>query len=100
MGVQYEELHPRGWLSEGRALAILRGAIAQRKGMPPIANTSAQITCCHAGPVVLFPKQTKVMVGGSPALCAGDVSANPSTSPCRRPPPASPAPTPTLSRPP
>ena len=27
-------------------------------------NISAVITCCHAGPVVLMPKQTKVMVGG------------------------------------
>jgi uncharacterized Zn-binding protein involved in type VI secretion len=49
--------------------------------MPPIANISAQITCCHAGPVVVFPKQTKVMVGGAPALCAGDISANPCTCP-------------------
>jgi hypothetical protein len=49
--------------------------------MPPIANTSAQITCCHAGPVVVIPKQVKVMVGGSPALCAGDISANPCTCP-------------------
>src|SRR4029079_17416195 len=49
--------------------------------MPPVVNVSAQITCCHAGPVVLFPKQTKVMVGGSPALCAGDISGNPTTCP-------------------
>lgn len=49
--------------------------------MPPLVNVSAQITCCHAGPVVLFPKQTKVMIGGSPALCAGDVTGNPTTCP-------------------
>jgi uncharacterized Zn-binding protein involved in type VI secretion len=49
--------------------------------MPPIANSSAVITCCHAGPVVVMPKQAKVMIGGSPALCAGDISANPCTCP-------------------
>jgi hypothetical protein len=49
--------------------------------LPPLVNVSAQITCCHAGPVVLFPKQTKVMVGGTPALCAGDISGNPTTCP-------------------
>jgi hypothetical protein len=49
--------------------------------MPPAVNISAQITCCHSGPVVLFPKQTKVMVGGAPALCAGDISGNPCTCP-------------------
>jgi hypothetical protein len=49
--------------------------------VPPLVNISAQITCCHAGPVVLMPKQTKVMVGGSPALCAGDVAGNPTTCP-------------------
>jgi hypothetical protein len=49
--------------------------------MPPAVNVSAMITCCHSGPVVLFPKQTKVLVGGAPALCAGDISANPCTCP-------------------
>ena len=49
--------------------------------MPPIANISAQITCCHAGMVTLFPKQTKVMVGGAPALCAGDIAGNPTICP-------------------
>jgi uncharacterized Zn-binding protein involved in type VI secretion len=49
--------------------------------MPPAVNVSAVITCCHSGPVVLFPKQTQVLVGGAPALCAGDISANPTTCP-------------------
>ena len=49
--------------------------------MPPAVNASAIITCCHSGPVVLFPKQTKVLVGGAPALCAGDIAGNPTTCP-------------------
>jgi|GEM_PF-2374366 len=49
--------------------------------MPPAVNTSAVITCCHSGPVTLIPKQTTVMVGGAPALCAGDISANPCACP-------------------
>jgi hypothetical protein len=49
--------------------------------MPPAVNINAQITCCHSGKVTLFPKQTKVMVGGAPALCAGDISANPTICP-------------------
>ena len=49
--------------------------------MPPIVNTSAVITCCHGGPVTIFPKQMKVLIGGAPALCAGDVAANPTACP-------------------
>ena len=49
--------------------------------MPPLVNISAQITCCHAGPVVLLPKQTTVMVGGAPALRVTDVAGNPTTCP-------------------
>ena len=49
--------------------------------MPPIANVSAVITCCHSGPVTLIPKQAKVIVGGAPALCAGDVAGNPTVCP-------------------
>ncbi len=49
--------------------------------MPPIVNASAVIQCCHMGPVVVFPKQTKVMIGGSPAICAGDIAGNPTTCP-------------------
>jgi hypothetical protein len=44
-------------------------------------NASAVITCCHGGPVVVFPKQAKVVIGGAPAICAGDISANPTTCP-------------------
>jgi hypothetical protein len=81
MGVEDEEFHPYGWLPWDEGEAILRGASAQGKALPPIANISAQITCCHAGPVVLFPKQTKVMVGGAPALRVMDVAGNPTTCP-------------------
>ena len=49
--------------------------------MPPAVNASAVITCCHMGPVVVIPKQVKVMVGGAPAICAGDISGNPTTCP-------------------
>ena len=55
--------------------------------MPPIANASAVVQCCHMGMVTVLPKQTKVLVGGSPALCAGDISGNP----CMCPVPPSPA---------
>jgi uncharacterized Zn-binding protein involved in type VI secretion len=49
--------------------------------MPPIVNVKADIACCHQGKVTLLPKQTKVLVGGAPALCAGDVAANPCLCP-------------------
>lgn len=55
--------------------------------MPPVVNVSADIACCHQGKVTVIPKQTKVLVGGSPAVCAGDVAANP----CLCPVPPSPA---------
>jgi hypothetical protein len=51
------------------------------RAMPPIVNASAVITCCHAGPVVVIPKQTKVLIGGAPAICAGDIAGNPTTCP-------------------
>jgi hypothetical protein len=44
--------------------------------MPPVVNVKADIACCHQGKVTLLPKQTKVIVGGAPALRAGDVAAN------------------------
>ena len=64
--------------------------------MPPLVNISAQVTCCHAGKVALFPKQTKVMVGGSPALCAGDIAANPTVCPVPPSPASKPCTTSTL----
>ena len=55
--------------------------------MPPIANASADIACCHQGKVTVVPKQQKVRIGGAFALCAGDIAA----SPCLCPVPPSPA---------
>ena len=49
--------------------------------MPPIVNTAAVIQCCHMGPVTIIPKQTKVLIGGSPAVCAGDIAGNPTVCP-------------------
>ena len=49
--------------------------------MPPVVNAAADIACCHQGKVAIIPKQFKVLVGGAPALCAGDISANPCLSP-------------------
>lgn len=49
--------------------------------MPPVVNASADIACCHQGKVAVIPKQTKVLVGGAPAVCAGDIAANPCVCP-------------------
>jgi hypothetical protein len=49
--------------------------------LPPAVNVSADIACCHQGKVTVFPKQTKVNVGGAFALCAGDIAANPCLCP-------------------
>jgi hypothetical protein len=49
--------------------------------LPPVANASADIACCHQGKVTVLPKQAKVIVGGSPALCAGDIAGNPCLCP-------------------
>jgi hypothetical protein len=45
--------------------------------MPPLINASAQIMCIHGGQLMLAPKQTKVLVGGAPALGIMDVAATP-----------------------
>ncbi len=46
--------------------------------MPPILNANAVVTCCHgAGMVQIIPKQSTVLVGGAPALRAGDIAGNP-----------------------
>jgi uncharacterized Zn-binding protein involved in type VI secretion len=54
--------------------------------MPPAVNASADVACCHQGKVTVIPTQTKVLIGGAPALCAGDIAA----SPCLCPVPPSP----------
>jgi hypothetical protein len=45
--------------------------------MLPIMNSSAALACCHQGTVTVPPRQAKVLVGGAPALCAGDIGGNP-----------------------
>jgi len=39
----------------------------------PIVTTAAKIMCAHGGQVTLLPKQVKVLAGGSPVLCLGDL---------------------------
>jgi hypothetical protein len=58
----------------------------------PILTTAAKIMCAHGGQVTLIPKQVKVLVGGQPALCVGDLVGapivggaqppTPTTAPC------------------
>lgn len=43
----------------------------------PVLNISAEIMCVHGGKVTLIPKQTQVLVGGSPALRTTDVMGSP-----------------------
>jgi len=46
--------------------------------LPPILNANAVVTCCHgAGTVQVIPKQTTVLIGGAPAIRAGDIAGNP-----------------------
>ena len=46
--------------------------------MPPICNVNAVMTCPHqAGMIKPLPKQTKVMVGGAPALRVTDMAGAP-----------------------
>lgn len=51
----------------------------------PILNAAAKITCAHGGQVTIIPKQFKVMVGGQPALCVGDLAGSPIVG-CAQPP--------------
>ncbi len=41
--------------------------------MAPIVTTAAKIMCAHGGQVTLIPKQMKVLAGGAPVLCVGDL---------------------------
>jgi hypothetical protein len=44
----------------------------------PILNASARLACCHqAGTVTLIPSQSTVLVGGAPAMVAGDIAGSP-----------------------
>jgi hypothetical protein len=43
----------------------------------PIVNSAAKIMCAHGGQVTIIPKQMKVLVGGQPALCVGDLVGSP-----------------------
>ena len=45
--------------------------------MPPVVNASATILCAHGGTVVVTPRQTKVLAGGSPILRASDLAGVP-----------------------
>jgi hypothetical protein len=46
--------------------------------MPPICNVNAVIQCPHQGGVAkLVPKQTKVNIGGAPAVRATDMPSTP-----------------------
>jgi hypothetical protein len=53
--------------------------------MPPIVTAAATITCVHGGQVTLIPKQTQVLIGGSPVLCEGDLMGSPIVG-CAQPP--------------
>jgi uncharacterized Zn-binding protein involved in type VI secretion len=51
----------------------------------PILTTAAKIMCAHGGQVMLIPKQMKVLVGGQPAMCVGDLVGSPIVG-CAQPP--------------
>src|SRR3954451_23727483 len=59
----------------------------------PILTTAAKIMCAHGGQVTLIPKQVKVLVGGQPALCLGDLVGSPIVG-CGQPPAPTTAPWP------
>lgn len=43
----------------------------------PIITSAAKIMCAHGGQVTLIPKQVKVLAGGQPVLCVGDLVGSP-----------------------
>ena len=51
----------------------------------PILTTAAKIMCAHGGQVTLIPKQMKVLAGGQPVLCVGDLVGAPIVG-CAQPP--------------
>ena len=51
----------------------------------PIITTNAKIMCAHGGQVTLIPKQFKVLAGGAPVVCLGDLVGAPIVG-CAQPP--------------
>ncbi len=51
----------------------------------PIVTTAAKIMCAHGGQVTLIPKQFKVLAGGQPVMCLGDLVGSPIIG-CAQPP--------------
>jgi hypothetical protein len=51
----------------------------------PIVTSAAKIMCAHGGQVTLIPKQVKVLAGGQPVLCVGDLVGSPIVG-CAQPP--------------
>jgi hypothetical protein len=51
----------------------------------PIITSSAKIMCAHGGQVTLIPKQMKVLAGGAPVMCLGDIAGSPIVG-CAQPP--------------
>ncbi len=51
----------------------------------PIVTTAAKIMCAHGGQVTLIPKQFKVLAGGQPVMCVGDLVGSPIVG-CAQPP--------------
>jgi len=51
----------------------------------PVLTTSARIMCAHGGQVQLIPKQMKVLAGGAPVMCLGDLMGSPIVG-CAQPP--------------
>jgi hypothetical protein len=51
----------------------------------PIITSAAKIMCAHGGQVTLIPKQFKVLAGGQPVMCVGDLVGSPIVG-CAQPP--------------
>jgi hypothetical protein len=51
----------------------------------PILTSAAKIMCAHGGQVTLIPKQFKVLAGGQPVMCVGDLVGSPIVG-CAQPP--------------
>lgn len=51
----------------------------------PILTTAAKIMCAHGGQVTLVPRQMKVLAGGAPVVCLGDLVGAPIVG-CAQPP--------------
>ena len=50
----------------------------------PVITSGATIMCAHGGKVQLIPKQMKVLAGGQPVMCVGDIVGSPITG-CAQP---------------